>query len=141
MTRVNVINPELLCDAHLLAEIREITRIPNTIVSGRAKLDEAYSDEYVLGTGHVKMFYNKLGWLRERHLQLIYEAKKRGFKAEDRWPKSVPERLFRGWIPDENAVSVNIQRVLDRMPKNARYYGKVLSFDQYKSMLNGAKEC
>lgn len=31
MTRINTIPVQELCDSHILAEIREITRIPNTI--------------------------------------------------------------------------------------------------------------
>ena len=63
MTRINVIDTSLLTDQHLRAELREITRIPNTIVSGKAKLDGNYPKEYTLGTGHVKFFYPRLKWL------------------------------------------------------------------------------
>ncbi|HGJ5874346.1 MAG TPA: pyrimidine dimer DNA glycosylase/endonuclease V [Arsenophonus apicola] len=36
MTRINVIPPNELCDQHLLAEHRELTRIPNYNVKIRA---------------------------------------------------------------------------------------------------------
>ena len=31
MTRINLIPPKELCDQHLLAEFRELTRIPNAV--------------------------------------------------------------------------------------------------------------
>ena len=136
MTRVNVLSPNVLCDSHLLAEIREITRIPNTIVSGKAVLTGDYSNEYILGKGHVKMFYNKLKWLRNRHLSLLCEAKKRSFNVVDRWPTSVPERLFNDWIPSQNAYKINAERILDRIPKKPKYYGKDITVDWFLEKVN-----
>lgn len=34
MTRINLIAPAELCDQHLLAEHRELTRIPNAVAKG-----------------------------------------------------------------------------------------------------------
>jgi hypothetical protein len=39
MTRINLIPVNELTDQHLLAEHREIKRIPNVILSGRYNLD------------------------------------------------------------------------------------------------------
>ena len=55
MTRINIIPPAELCDQHLLAEHRELTRIPNLVVKGKFSLEGQPSD-YKLGTGHVKFF-------------------------------------------------------------------------------------
>ncbi|OYQ73494.1 hypothetical protein B9T20_07170 [Wohlfahrtiimonas sp. G9077] len=38
MTRINVVDVETLCDQHLLAEHRELTRIPNDIVKRLGKV-------------------------------------------------------------------------------------------------------
>ena len=35
MTRINVVQVQELCDQHLLAEWRELTRIPNGVVTGK----------------------------------------------------------------------------------------------------------
>jgi len=35
MTRINLVPPEELCDQHLLAELRELPRIPNAVLKGR----------------------------------------------------------------------------------------------------------
>lgn len=71
MTRINVgIHPAELPIKMLIAEHREIKRIPNCIKSGRYSLDGIPS-KFTLGAGHVKFFYNKLAYLRKRY-ELIY---------------------------------------------------------------------
>ena len=63
MTRINVgIPPAELTDKHLLAEHREIKRIPNCIAKGKYNM-EGIPDKFKLGKGHVKFFYNKLEYL------------------------------------------------------------------------------
>lgn len=135
MTRINVIDTSLLTDQHLRAELREITRIPNTIVSGKAKLDGNYPKEYTLGAGHVKFFYPRLKWLKKRHQALVQECEKRGFKANNYWPEGVPERLMRDWKSDDNALQINVERVLQRFPKNAKMCSKNIDLEDYKEML------
>lgn len=135
MTRINVIDTSLLTDQHLRAELREITRIPNTIVSGKAKLDGNYPKNYTLGTGHVKFFYPRLEWLKNRHQALLQECEKRGFKANNFWPDNVPERLMRDWQPTEEALKINVERVLQRFPKNAKMFGKDIEMDVYEEIL------
>lgn len=72
MTRINVgIHPKELPKKLLLAEHREITRIPNAIKSGKAKLADI-PPTFRLGTGHVKFFYNKILYLKKRYY-LIYD--------------------------------------------------------------------
>jgi deoxyribonuclease (pyrimidine dimer) len=70
MTRINAgIRPAELVDQHLLAELREIKRIPNVVKQGKAKLD-GIPERFSLGTGHVRFFYNKLGYLLRRYRSL-----------------------------------------------------------------------
>lgn len=83
MTRINAhIKPSVLCDQHLLAEHREIKRIPNTIRSGKAKLT-GIPKTFSLGKGHVKFFYNKLSYLQNRYADLHQECIRRGFNVTD----------------------------------------------------------
>lgn len=70
MTRVNVgISVEELPKSLLLAEHREIKRIPNMVRTGRAKL-RGIPSKFTLGEGHVKFFYNKLGYIKARYHQI-----------------------------------------------------------------------
>ena len=60
MTRINAgILPKDLTSKHLIAEHREIKRIPNCVGKGKYNMDNI-PDKFKLGTGHVKFFYNKL---------------------------------------------------------------------------------
>lgn len=121
MTRINVVAVETLCDKHLLAEFRELTRIPNTIVSGKAVLDGNYPKEYTLGTGHVKFFYPRLKWLHERYNQLHQECLYRGFNVQYIWPDNVPMRLYNDYQVTQQAIDINLERIKLRMPINAKF--------------------
>lgn len=84
MTRINVgIRPEELPDRLLLAEHREITRIPNAVMTGRAVLQDL-PERFTLGPGHVKFFYPRLGYLSRRYSSLLVECRRRGFQVTDK---------------------------------------------------------
>lgn len=121
MTRINVVAVETLCDKHLLAEHRELTRIPNTIVSGKAILDGKYPKEYTLGTGHCKFFYPRLKWLHERYNQLHQECLYRGFNVQYIWPDNVPMRLYNDYQVTQEAIDINLERIKIRIPVNAKF--------------------
>jgi deoxyribonuclease (pyrimidine dimer) len=79
VTRINVgVQPEELPSKLLLAEHREITRVPNAVRTGRAKL-QGIPTAFTLGTGHVKFFYRRLGFLKQRYEALYAECCNRGF--------------------------------------------------------------
>lgn len=83
MTRINYgVHPSELPRKALLAEHREIIRIPNTIRSGRAVIQDI-PDEFCLGKGHVKFFYNKLRYLKKRYDHLHRTALYRGYNVTD----------------------------------------------------------
>lgn len=84
MTRINAgIQPSELPDKLLLAECREITRIPNAVRKGTAILT-SIPPQFTLGKGHVRFFYDKLSYLADRYSALYFECLKRGFKVTDR---------------------------------------------------------
>ena len=69
MTRINIgIPPANLTRQHLIAEHREIKRISNQISKGRFNLKDQPKD-FTLGTGHVKFFYDKLGYLKKNDMK------------------------------------------------------------------------
>ena len=114
MTRINVVPVTELCDQHLLAEHRELTRIPNGIISG--KLQRSYADaptEYTLGTGHVKFFVDKLWWLRFRHMELTDECNYRGFAVSNRFPEI--DTATTKFIPTDAAIALNRARINQRL--------------------------
>jgi len=127
MTRINAfIEPADLCDKHLLAEHREIVRIPNSIKAGRLS-DAGQPTQFTLGTGHVKFFRNKLLFLHKRYRYIYRECKDRGFNVKDMGDAfcGVPSKLYNDFNPPPHEVSriqdILIDRIVDRMPKNAKY--------------------
>ena len=113
MTRINAgILPEELPSKLLLAEHREIKRIPNQIVSGKAKIVNI-PKEFTLGTGHVKFFYDKQCYLHLRYIDLYLECVQRGFQVQDyssAWG-SVPRYLFNDWTASEYDRRVIVDRI------------------------------
>lgn len=73
-------DPRELPRKALLAEHREITRIPNAVRSGRAVMTDL-PVKFTMGQGHVRFFYDKLGYLRERYLELWQECVDRGYNV------------------------------------------------------------
>lgn len=123
MTRINVVPVGELCNQHLMAEHREMTRIPNMLNSG--KLQVVYRDaptEYTLGAGHVKFFVDKLGFLKKRYDALHQELLCRGYSVSHIWPSSLPKYAILGeYTPTAEALSVNRERIKERLPKNAKW--------------------
>lgn len=108
MTRINTIPPELLSDKWLLAEYREMPRI--------SKLAKKTSkpDNYTLGTGHVRFFYDLGGYLNNRFSQITTEMKRRGYKCNFDNYRSHPEGLNNDWIPAKKDLELNIARLVEK---------------------------
>ena len=119
MTRINAgIPPYTLSTKHLLAEHREIKRIPNTIRSGKANLTNIPT-EFNLGPGHVKFFYNKQLFLYTRYKELLTECKKRNFKVTDyssAWDTLNQTDLWNSWTPEQIDIDKIKERILLRSP-------------------------
>jgi len=120
MTRINCgIPPSELHDKHLLAEHREIKRIPNMIKSGKAKLDNI-PEKFCLGKGHVKFFYNKLQYLTNRYHLIYLQCLKRGFNVTyygDAF-KDLPIELMNNYRPTLTDKMIVRQRIKLRLPKS-----------------------
>jgi len=116
MTRINTgVAPEELPDKILLAELREIKRIPNSIRKGRYNLS-GIPDKFTLGSGHVKFFYDKLEYLWLRYQSLRSEALHRGFNVSDfseAWD-GVPPELMNGYVEQPRDREIIIERIEQR---------------------------
>lgn len=117
MTRINCgINPSDLTDKHLIAEHREIKRIPNLISKGKYNKNKI-PERFTLGTGHVRFFYDKLGYLLKRYRQLYKECKARGFNIqnyESAW-NSIPKELMNDYFPTESDRELVRKRISERL--------------------------
>lgn len=117
MTRINIGYPVAkLTTKHLIAEHREIKRIPNTIQSGKAKIRDI-PNSFRLGTGHVKFFYDKCLYLLNRYKQIHQECLHRGFKVEDyssAW-NGVPKELMNDYEPTREDCKLIEDRIQERL--------------------------
>jgi deoxyribonuclease (pyrimidine dimer) len=125
MVRVNLLNPHYLADQHLVAEYYEILMLATNARKHPATQVPAH---YVLGTGHIMFFKNKILYLKKRHGLLRAEMKRRGFH-----PKLVlslrgfPKSALHGWKPraaDKMLIKKRLRWKLRLKPKLYRYYGK-----------------
>ncbi len=119
MTRINVgIRPIELENKHLIAEAREIKRIPNCVAKGRYNLNNV-PVQFTLGKGHVSFFYNKLGYLKRRYEELYAECLRRKINVQyygNSWD-NVPKELMNDYIPQERDRQIILQRIRERLNK------------------------
>ena len=117
MTRINVgIPPAELVNQHLLAEHREIKRIPNCIAKGKYNMD-GIPETFKLGKGHVKFFYDKLLHLKKRYVRLYEECIKRGLNVQNyikAWD-NVPKELMNDYNVKANDIRIIRERINEKL--------------------------
>ncbi|MFT4091184.1 MAG: pyrimidine dimer DNA glycosylase/endonuclease V [Asticcacaulis sp.] len=124
MTRINCVPVTELSGPHLVAEYRELPRI-FALVRAASERGETPDDPrnprtYVLGKGHVRFFYPRLGYLATRQAQLIAEMLNRGYKPSFTDPSElltgIDASWCNDWLPDDQALSLNRARIAERTP-------------------------
>lgn len=119
MTRINCgIPPAELTREHLIAEHREIKRIPNAIKKGKYNLS-GIPNKFKLGTGHVKFFYNKLFYLKKRYEKIYNECIKRNYNVTyygDAWD-DLPKELMNDYSPTDQDREIVRERIKERLNK------------------------
>lgn len=115
MTRINVVDPKILHQKHLVVEYREIPR-----VFGLARSGDDIPTAYTLGAGHVKFFYDKLLFITIRHRLLVLEMQRRGYMTNH---ESLVDLLYasdpalRGnYRPTFEAKMLNLFRLREKLP-------------------------
>lgn len=135
MTRINAsIRPIELTNSHLLAEIRELPRILNTVKSGKAKIENK-TDTFKLGSNHTTFFYGRLKYLVDRHKNLVNEAKVRGFNVMDYSEsyKGIPPHLFNDWWETKESRELLKERINLRLTESKqiiRFYDRVVTLEE-----------
>lgn len=118
MTRVNVgFSPKNLTRQHLIAEHREIKRIPNQVKSGRVKVK--HIPQFKLGTGHVHFFTDRLGYLKKRYLEVYNECIRRGYNVQNyasAWD-GIPQELMGDYEPTKEDKKLIKERINLRLNK------------------------
>jgi len=117
MTRINIgVPPRELTNKHLIAEHREIKRIPNVVSKGKYNL-KGVPPQFTLGKGHVAFFYNKLEFVRKRYEELYTECKARGYNVTyygDAW-NNIPKEFMNDYIPTKRDEEIIRQRIKEKL--------------------------
>lgn len=144
--RINIIDPELLTDQHLLAEYNELNMVAQSFrrsilfKRGKDNLPKRFS----LNSGHVKFFYDKGEYLYRRFYSLKGELKKRNFRVKMDFKNywlSKPE-FFNDWKPnlqDFRIISERIENKIKLKPLWYKYHRKPLDenfIENFKTKLN-----
>ena len=111
MTRINVgIEPEYLCDQHLVAEYRELPRL--WFKESKSKPPENFK----LGAGHCLWCQQYQGMLYDRFTGIVKEMKYRGFNVS--YPEA-PAKAKDGKRPPQSqldlAKPILIERINERL--------------------------
>lgn len=121
MTRINIgIPPRQLTDKHLLAEHREIKRIPNALSKfGNSLNIKNLPKQFKMGEGHVRFFYDKGKYTFLRYIGLHQECRNRGFNVTDfseAWNVYNKDfvHLFNEYIPTEQDKQLIIDRLIEK---------------------------
>lgn len=117
MTRINIGVPvATLTNKHLIAEHREIKRIPNAVKKGRFNMNNQ-PKQFKLGTGHVKFFYDKLGYLKKRYDEIYNECIRRGFNIQNyssAWD-GIPSKYMNDYTPTQRDIDIVTERINERL--------------------------
>lgn len=153
MTRINSAIPvEVLTDEHLLAEHREIKRIPFNYFKAREvslkkskNLVDRIPSEFCLGKGHVLFFCDKLWFTFKRYKKIREECLKRGFIVEDysaNWDSVRRNLHFCDYTPTNTEKQLLIQRIIERIQLSNKeffhYYGEKITKEE---AINKLKIC
>ena len=124
MTRINCIPPSELTRQHLVAEYRELPRVFGMVLGmvERGVTDPSLAvipPTYRMGTGHMKFFVDKLGYLVKRQKALIAEMQARGYQPNHTDPDSllanIPVSYHGDWEPTDEALAISRARIQERL--------------------------
>ena len=141
MTRINSAIPvKNLTDEHLLAEHREIKRLPYQLSKSHNNLYLA-PKKFALGKGHVLFFLDKMGFILKRYIALYEECIRRGFNVQNyskNWGTVNPE-FMKDYEPTKEERQLLVERITDRIVNGKKpyyhYYGRQISKEEAVAIL------
>lgn len=129
MTRINLLPVTELSDQHLMAEYRELPRIVNAVICGRLSGAGA-PKKYVLGTGHVKFFADKVDFLYTRYTKIWDELIYRDFTLNpDFSPEKMAKKIKLSQCNISNSykfsdadILLSRDRIIEKIMKKPEFY-------------------
>ena len=143
MTRVNSAIPvKCLTDEMLLAEHREIKRLPRVLLKAiQCSSINKIPNKFCLGTGHVKFFLNKMLFILNRYKAIKDECILRKFNVTDYSSNflNIDDRYMNDYIPTHDEYNLLKERIIERINNSNKqyfhYYGKQVSKLQACSLI------
>jgi deoxyribonuclease (pyrimidine dimer) len=121
MVRINLIDPKALADQHLVAEYNEMLMLVGYV--------HKYPDlsgiphRYTLGTGHIRFFKDKLGYIQKRFARVKREMVSRGFRPTKELDLSgFGSCHTRQWTPRKEDYHIIRRRLADRLRMKPGFY-------------------
>jgi deoxyribonuclease (pyrimidine dimer) len=104
---------------HLVAELREITMVPAALRRSLRTIQpqtikQSIPKQFTLNAGHVKFFYDKLGFLQKRFNRLADEMVRRGY-SPDRSRIKAFDGFDRMWYNDWDSTDTDDKIVVERI--------------------------
>ncbi|AXC39011.1 UNVERIFIED_ORG: endonuclease [Escherichia phage CMSTMSU] len=128
MTRINLVHVKELADQHLMAEYRELPRVFGAVqkhVQARKRVrDFKINSTYLLGSGHVTFFYNKLLYLQKRHIEIVNECLRRGMKIQNIELNDISGflRSFADYVPSDSEIKMSRERLIEKLQMKPKWY-------------------
>lgn len=124
MTRINLgIKPAELCDAHLIAEYRELPRMRQFAIDRLQRFGDTgpRPDLPTLGTGHMAYFIPYGASLQERFSGLVDEMQYRGFAPQLPW-RDYPQEFSHHISPRHEKLGRDLlkARLIDKLHAGMR---------------------
>ena len=127
MSRINSAIPlEFLTDEHLLAEHREIKRLPyclsRAIISGSINKIPL---SFTLGPGHILFFLNKMQFTHFRYLRLHEECLRRGFSVlnySENWAPWIGTEYYNTYEPGKEEFILLRERIIERIMGSSKEF-------------------
>lgn len=147
MTRINsAIDPYHLTDEHLLAEHREIKRMPSVYYKRWLEDNwEGIPSTFFLDNGHVIFFINKAQFTLRRYQAIYRECLRRGFNVTDYtnlWDVYKLEHL-KDYTPTLQEQQLLINMITERISKSTKtsfhHYSIVITKEDAITLLNESK--
>jgi deoxyribonuclease (pyrimidine dimer) len=126
MTRVNLVDPEVLTKEHRLAEYKEIPRVFTRVLAAAEKGKQEHHfnipEHYKIGKGHETFFYNKCSYVFDRFRLLCILLKREGVNVSEEYVNHVhdnysklPDWAKQGYTPKPEEIYVNMYRLANRL--------------------------
>lgn len=122
MTRINSAIPvRCLTDEHLLAEHREIKRLPYCLNKWNRK--RRVPEKFTLGRGHVIFFFDKMKFIYESYLEVRDECIRRGFDVEDysrNWSEFIISEYWNDYEPGCEEKVLLTERITQKISESPK---------------------